>query len=286
MKKFTLLLAAILLLSGISLAEAGMLYICTDGVADSRLYSLTTAGAATEVGVIQSGGSNLDIRDIGYDVTSGAMYAITNNSLYSLDFQNPSGGIVTATLKGDTGVDKLQGLVVAGNGTIYAGSRPSGAAGHLYTLDATTGVATDKGSFGVGGGNSGDYLRDYGDLAFSTAGDLYGTFLWTNNTNNNYLGTVSTSLGTATILGGTGKTQADGLAFIGDTLYSVSTIKLYTFDPSNGAVLSDIAITVGGAGVTDITGLTYVNPVPLPASALLLGSGLVGLIGLRRWRRS
>ena len=284
MKKLILLWAAILLLTGTSLANAGMLYISSSGDSGSHLYNLTTDGAATDVGEIKSDGASLDIRDIAYNSISGTMYAITTDKLYTVDFLHSSGGVVTASLVGTTGVTRLRGLTVAGNGTIYAGSSPSGGMGSLYTLSSTDGKANSVGLFGSGGDISENYLRDYGDLAFSPAGTLYGTFLWLNHADNNYLGTVSTSLGTATNLVSTGKGQADGLAFIGDTLYSVSTEKLYTFDPSNGIVLSDKAILAGGIPVTGITGLTSVNQVPLPASALLLGSGMVGL-GLLRLRR-
>jgi len=281
--KITSLFAAVLVLASVSISNASM-YICnSDAQEVSHLYTLTTAGVATEVGKVKLGGdTNLDIRDIAYNATTGTMYAITNSSLYTLDFRGYTGGVVGATLVGPSGASNLQGLAVAPNGTIYAGNKPSGTAGNLYTLNATNGAAISMGSFGVGDGEVGDYLRDYGDLAFSPAGTLYGIFVWKNHATNNYLGTVSTSNGAAAPLGGTAKSNADGLAFIGDTLYCVSANKLYTLDSSTGQVLSDTAIFANGVEVKYITGLTYVNQVPLPGSAWLLLSGLAGLGILRR----
>ena len=46
------------------------------------------------------------------------------------------------------------------------------------------------------------------------------------------------------------------------------------------------AFSVNGAPGILIDDLTYCHPTPIPGSLLLLGSGLVGLVGLRLRRRS
>jgi hypothetical protein len=238
------ILSAVLILAGASVGQASTMYICnSDDSGVSHLYTLTPAGQATKAGsILKDGTSNLDIRDIAYDPKTGVMYAITISSLYTLNFLHPTGDVVTATLVGSgTGVSSLQGLTVALDGTIYAGSKPSGQVGSLYNLDSG-GVAHSVGSFGSGGGETGDYLRDYGDLAFSNNGILYGMFVWNNQSANNYLATVSTGNGAATPVGGTSKNNVDGLTFMNGTLYSCSPNKLYTLNSSTGQVLSDTTI--------------------------------------------
>lgn len=286
--KLAVFLATMLLLSCAPMAGAGMMYMNTLTGGVSTLYTLTTGAVAAEVGVIQFNGGNLSIRDIAFDSITGKMFAITANHLYYLDFQHPVAGVVTAHDVGaTTGAAGLQGLAVGGDGTIYAGrAKTASASGNLYTLNGSSGAATLKGSFGVGGGAAGDYLGDYGDLAQGPDGGLYGLFAWQNHAGNNYLGAVNLSSGAVTPkTSGTGRTGADGLVFIGNTIYAVRHAGgLMTLDFATGAKLTDILIKDSqGNTINNGYGLAF---VPLPPSVMLLGSGLLGLglFGFRRRR--
>ena len=284
--RLTAILALSMVLACASTAAAGTIYFSSDVAGVTTLYTLATDGAATPVGVIKSGASDLAITDIAYDFKTSTMYAITTDQLYSLDYSHPVSSVVTANLLGaTTGATLLQGLAVSSDGTIYAGSNPASKAGNLYTLSSSTGAATLVGSFGTGG-TATNYLRCYGDLAFSPTGDLYGMFRWTNvTTGNNYLGSVASGGAVTPIGSGTTDTGADGLIFVGDTLYMVRHAGfLDTLNLSTGDVSTNSRIKVAGVNIPagDEYGLTY---VPLPPTLLLLGSGLLGLGLLRRKRR-
>jgi hypothetical protein len=55
---------------------------------------------------------------------------------------------------------------------------------------------------------------------------------------------------------------------------------------SAGSVGDDIVSAVSGIDYTNaVVKITGANSVPIPAAAWLLGSGLIGLIGLRRFRK-
>jgi hypothetical protein len=276
LKVKVLMAVAILLLATVSLASANTLYINTLNGSTSNLYTVTTSGAATLVGQIKEGTTPLSITDIAYSPINGRMYAISTTHLYYLDFLNIDKGIVAATSVGvTTGATNLQGLGVKADGTIYAGS--SGSPGHLYILSSSTGAATPTSN------SFGSSLGIYGDLSFSSGGTLYGMF--SGGSNPNRLGTVNTSSGVANLLTGPQIEQTDGLAFIGTTLYADTRDgKLLTLNTTTGAKLTEQEIRSGGQKLINEVGLTYYTAVPLPPSALLMGTGLLGLILLRKRR--
>ncbi|MEJ2070054.1 MAG: hypothetical protein P8X58_06540, partial [Syntrophobacterales bacterium] len=229
MKKrlFLAILAVALVLAGTTVAGASILYVNTFDGTTSSLYTLTTTGTATKVGDIQEDGTtNRQFTDIAYDQTTGTMYAITTTTLYTLDL-TPSGGIITATAVGSTGVTGLQGLEVNSSGTIYADSFYSGFGsnqfGHLYTLNNTTGAATDIGGNGAAPGSpSNNNYGNYGDLAFVDS-TLYGT-LAEAKAAGVFWGTINISTGAATATSPTTamSDNIDGLAYVDPTLYGIS----------------------------------------------------------------
>lgn len=271
--------AAALALAITSPVVAGSMYMSTSIAPVSSLYTVAPSGSSALVGAVKTaGGGNLSLHDLGYDTTTNTMFATEENRLYTLDYANPVSGVVTATPVGDAGTGHRRGLTVSAGGTIYTGTyRTTTASGELYTLDATTGASTLVGSFGSPGGS---YLGLYGDLAFSSGGILYGSMSWAGNSAINYLATINTATGAATLSANPLGTAIDGITFVGSTLYGVnrggisSPGKLFTISTVTGQ-----ATLVGDTGVYTAYGLTL---APISPSILLVGSGLLGL-GL--WRR-
>lgn len=58
------------------------------------------------------------------------------------------------------------------------------------------------------------------------------------------------------------------------------------FPATNNLFSERVAYMLSAGDFVGMTGLCRYDPVPLPPSAFLLGSGLLGLVGLRRFRKS
>ena len=277
------------------LSYANTLYMDTrsDSLIVSSLYTVDhSSGVASKVGdIMTSNDSYLTINDIAYDPGNQTMYAITINRLWDLNYTSGN-GIITATALGEMGITVRQGLEVVGS-TIYTGtSKTTLASGALYTLDPVTGTATKVGSDFGDFGAAGTYVGLVGDLAYYN-GKLYGTMRWSGSVGT-YLATIDLDTGLATevgkILAGSISPTIDGIVFENGVLYGVAqgnannpgTLYYLTIPDSPGEV---IATRIGtNTGAYAAWGLTTV--VPLPPSALLLGSGLLslGLLGRRRIR--
>ena len=150
---------------------------------------------------------------------------------------------------------------------------------NLYTINRTTGVATNRGSLGVFGMNA---------LVFASDGTLYGA---SSGSTNFYR--IDTTTGAATSLGSTGFTSAGDLAFNGGNLYlsslSNQLIRVDIANPSASAVVGPIGFAnVFGLATADnnvlygVTGNTVISVNPATGqgtSVVTYGGGLLDAYG-------
>ncbi len=153
----------------------------------------------------------------------------------------------------------------ATDGTLYAAG---GETSNLFEVNPDTGESTDIGNTGFYSG---------GDLAFNQE-DL---FLSSRIAQLVRIDLANDSKGTA--VGPFGFTRVWGMSTGADgLLYGLSDTSLFAVDIStgDGTFISDY----GGQGLGGAYGSDFAmeGAVPIPASAWLFSSGLVGLIGFRR----
>jgi outer membrane protein assembly factor BamB len=188
----------------------------------SNLYTVDAAtGSTRQVGPI----GIANVTDIAFHGPT--MYGVSFSQLLRLD---PDTG--TGTAIGAIGFT-TNGLAVAADGTIYAGTTP---AGELVQINPVTGAGTLVGTFGGGLASSGDLAFDSNDRLFGAL-DQGGTVV---------LASIDRSFGAATVIGPTGVPNVYGLAFHCCRLYGTTA----------AGELVDISVASGGATVVGKNTLT------------------------------
>ncbi|RYY06752.1 MAG: PEP-CTERM sorting domain-containing protein [Alphaproteobacteria bacterium] len=257
-------LATLILVDSANATPSRPLYIDDDfgqiGLVDLGTRTVTVLGQS---GVL--------FTDIAFN-TAGDLYGTSFTSLYSI---NKTTG--AATLVGDygvTGASGINGLVGYGTGLLAT----SFTTNNVYAIDTAPFAITTLTGTSTG--------ASAGDLAFAvTGGTLYGTLIDGNLAQL----AISGSTVTATTVGNTGNGTVYGLATGDDGItYAVSGTQIYTVDLST-AVLTPL-FDYAGQGLSNAYGTAFFGeapvPTPEPATLALLGTGLLGLLGLRRANRT
>ena len=243
---------------------ASVLYGAEIG-SDPQLLTLNIGtGASTPAGSLGTGLGGF--RSLAYDSSTDILFGIStqDDSLYTV---NRTSGL--ATLVGAVGFNIVYGIEYdSSTDTLYGADASSD---QLITINRTTGASSAIGSFGLSGRS---------DLAYDSATD---TLFAVNASNNLY--TINRTTGAANLVGALGSSFMYGLAYDAMTniLYGTDAFEnFWTINKTTGA-----AAFVGGTGSTaSLEGMAFVTAVPIPATAWLFGSGLIGLVGMARRKKA
>jgi len=251
-----LLLILVLALKANSLIAAPVLW-----VVDGNGYLGTVDLETADVSII--GYMNDATTDIAFD-PDGNLYAITRVDFYSVNKTTAE-----MTHIGERS-DATNSLVFGSDGTLYTASNS------LYTIDISTGQATEIGRGGYSYTSSGDLAFVDGNLLLS---DLEG---------DDSLVNVNASNGEGSLIGDIGFENVFGLASPnGVDLFGVSRFEVISIDPTTGVGTS--ILDYSGSGLVDGYGAAFITEaalVPIPAAVWLFGSGLLGLVGIARRKKT
>jgi hypothetical protein len=220
-----------------------------------------TTGTVTTLG-------SLGQTPAGFGVSEGTLYAESYNSNGTLYTVNTSNGALTAV--GNSGVDFLGGFGSTLSGLYGIGYSSGGTTLDLFSINASTGSATDIGSTGLGLGSWRDVSTNSSTLYFGDGADLY---------------SVDLTDGAASLIGPYGGSAEMGsLVSIGSTLYGADDVnnQIDMIDATTGAATagSSSGGTVWGLAPDPLSTTTV---TPEPPTWFLLGTALGALAFGRRY---
>lgn len=230
--------------------------------------------AATGTATLIGNSGNASVGDLTSDtrMPGGPVWGVDLAANALVTFDTATGGILsTQAITGTQGAitsiafDPVTGTMF-GNETVGFGGGDG-----LYSIDTGTGAASFVGSIG---------FDNVFALGFSQTGRLYGI-----DDSTDQLLAIDTGTGAGTSVGSTGLVASFDMASdpVTDIMYIVDSLRaaLFTIDTGSAAVT---LVGPWGPDASNIAGLAFVAPIPVPAALPLLLGGLGALHLVRRRR--